>query len=1031
MKVTVCFKGVRVVVPCGSGNGSVRDLMLRSAARYKKATGRPSDSWVTVHSLKSVDGGLLDPDDRLSDVADDREQIVAVYEEHGGRAAPHGGGDGTSGSSDGTASPVPLTGGDHDMQRFSRMDIEVSGQQAPACSLQVRRGSEPALNQVCPLPQFPPDLCADASKRWSAAPIIDNQIVASSTPIKDTSFEQLTPPGEREEASGDERDRPPFSRLARDANRLSMQVGGNSDGIWRWAEAADRLVSPQTPRWEPVGGSNGSPDVSYEDTRWPPPQQQQQQQLVVLTDVSGPLGIHVVPECDESGRDAGLHVQRVEPDGAVRRDGRVSVGDRIVQINGHSLRNISFQRAQEIFVSAMSGGDLRLLVEHVPGRSQPPAPAAALSRSHTPIDALDGDARGGGSRVATVSPTKKVPASLSSRTQSVMQTSNTRKLGRRLSVALVKGADGLGFSVTTRDNPAGAHAPVYVKNILPQGAAVEDGRLRPGDRLLEIDGVAVTGLSQRQVVHMLRAVRPAQPVELVLSRHQEDASPKLPRPLPADHREPDESEPSRDKEVLVFDIPVHDSERAGLGISVKGKTTAGHSGPLDVGIYIKNVIHGGAASKDGRLQRNDQLIDVNYTALLGLSNSDAMETLRRAMCQEGPKSGVITLTVARRGDLGGGSGRESVNSMLSNSSGEVLAGWRPSSERDQSGHSEESQVTVIHRPPPPPPPSDGHGPGPGADRHPRNIRNDSYYQATHDTWDASALQQAAASPAGERPVGCSPTVDAVSVEAAPGGPGSAAATAEPFTHAAYASQTSLEQAGVGFTRDQLGRQSISEKRHASKDAKGTDTYQRTKRAREEREQQRRLLEAELRREEARRRDAGELGPSLGMKKSSSLESLQTMVHELSLVEDSERPFAHRAAAQAVRGRGCNESFRAAVDRSYEAPLANMRDRMETLPLAADADFVTYLVDEEAAPGFNRDRAARQSSMSSGAADDKKAKRRSGLLKGLGSMFRFGRHRKGGEAADAALRLTPDELRQQQEELNRIAARRRAEEHDPT
>ncbi|XP_037089397.1 partitioning defective 3 homolog B-like [Pollicipes pollicipes] len=815
---------------------------------------RPSDSWVTVHSLKSVDGGLLDPDDRLSDVADDREQIVAVYEEHGGRAAPHGGGDGTSGSSDGTASPVPLTGGDHDMQRFSRMDIEVSGQQAPACSLQVRRGSEPALNQVCPLPQFPPDLCADASKRWSAAPIIDNQIVASSTPIKDTSFEQLTPPGEREEASGDERDRPPFSRLARDANRLSMQVGGNSDGIWRWAEAADRLVSPQTPRWEPVGGSNGSPDVSYEDTRWPPPQQQQQQQLVVLTDVSGPLGIHVVPECDESGRDAGLHVQRVEPDGAVRRDGRVSVGDRIVQINGHSLRNISFQRAQEIFVSAMSGGDLRLLVEHVPGRSQPPALG--------------------------------VPASLSSRTQSVMQTSNTRKLGRRLSVALVKGADGLGFSVTTRDNPAGAHAPVYVKNILPQGAAVEDGRLRPGDRLLEIDGVAVTGLSQRQVVHMLRAVRPAQPVELVLSRHeQEDASPKLPRPLPADHREPDESEPSRDKEVLVFDIPVHDSERAGLGISVKGKTTAGHSGPLDVGIYIKNVIHGGAASKDGRLQRNDQLIDVNYTALLGLSNSDAMETLRRAMCQEGPKSGVITLTVARRGDLGGGSGRESVNSMLSNSSGEVLAGWRPSSERDQSGHSEESQVTVIHRPPPPPPPSDGHGhgPGPGADRHPRNIRNDSYYQATHDTWDASALQQAAASPAGER--------------------------------------TSLEQAGVGFTRDQLGRQSISEKRHASKDAKGTDTYQRTKRAREERE----------------------LGPSLGMKKSSSLESLQTMVHE------------------AVRGRGCNESFRAAVDRSYEAPLANMRDRMETREWP--------------------------SSMSSGAADDKKAKRRSGLLKGLGSMFR--------------------------------------------
>ena len=43
----------------------------------------------------------------------------------------------------------------------------------------------------------------------------------------------------------------------------------------------------------------------------------------------------------------------------------------------------------------------------------------------------------------------------------------------------------------------------------------------------------------------------------------------------------------------------------------------------------------------------------------------------------------------------------------------------------------------------------------------------------------------------------------------------------------------------------MGRQSMSEKRHASKDAKATDTYQRTKRAREEREEQRRLVSAQL------------------------------------------------------------------------------------------------------------------------------------------------------------------------------------------
>jgi hypothetical protein len=41
---------------------------------------------------------------------------------------------------------------------------------------------------------------------------------------------------------------------------------------------------------------------------------------------------------------------------------------------------------------------------------------------------------------------------------------------------------------------------------------------------------------------------------------------------------------------------------------------------------------------------------------------------------------------------------------------------------------------------------------------------------------------------------------------------------------------SLEEA-AGFTRDAFGRQSMSEKRHATLDAKHTDTYQRNKKLR--------------------------------------------------------------------------------------------------------------------------------------------------------------------------------------------------------
>jgi partitioning defective protein 3 len=51
---------------------------------------------------------------------------------------------------------------------------------------------------------------------------------------------------------------------------------------------------------------------------------------------------------------------------------------------------------------------------------------------------------------------------------------------------IISGPQGLGFSLTTRDNQAGGNCPMYIKTILPQGAAISDGRLQPGDRLLEV-----------------------------------------------------------------------------------------------------------------------------------------------------------------------------------------------------------------------------------------------------------------------------------------------------------------------------------------------------------------------------------------------------------------------------------------------------------------------------------------------------------------------------------------------------------------
>lgn len=155
----------------------------------------------------------------------------------------------------------------------------------------------------------------------------------------------------------------------------------------------------------------------------------------------------------------------------------------------------------------------------------------------------------------------------------------------------------------------------------------------------------------------------------------------------------------------------------------------------------------------------------------------------------------------------------------------------------------------------------------------------------------------------------------------------------------YSSQLSLENPLVDpFSRDAIGRRSMSEKHHAAMDARETGTYQRNKKIREEREKgpnssnnskspnvsgsvesltnvnrigsmKTSSKKSDMLRAEALDR-VGELGSSLGMKKSSSLESLQTMVQEVQMGDEPRGPNTLRAP----RGRGREDTLRSAVER---------------------------------------------------------------------------------------------------------------------
>lgn len=776
--------------------------------------------------------------------------------------------------------------------------------------------------------------------------------------------------------------------------------------------------------------------------------------LLVTNENGGPLGLTALPDSEVGG----VLVQSVEA-GSRAEKGKLRRGDRILEINGVKLIGLSEASLQDQLRKSLSASELRLRVIRANSEKHQHKAEAfeQTNRDKSPH-----------SKVAHVSPTRKAPGSLATNT---LQAANTRKLGKKIEITLRKGAHGLGFSVTTRDNPAGGHCPIYIKNIMPKGAAVEDGRLKPGDRLLEVDNVPMTGKSQTEVVNILRATQPGAAVKILVSRQQEipevdereivttePTQPKQPPPpiLPMKNvikspsapnildvvggrddnddaldsvkmriKKLNSSSPSsllndvngggnifpwRNREILELCIPVHDTEKAGLGVSVKGKTgqmttpnssfnganhNMKHDG--DLGIFIKSVLHGGAASRDGRLKMNDQLLAVNGISLLGQSNADAMDTLRRAMLQtNGNKPGVIVLKVARRASSRPGSTIMESNDVnvidtsgtnSSEQSGSTVIQLSPN--RDESNVSSKSHQT-------PSADSSIRWSNPVLDRLtggtgitskpsmlmqgvPNGLRNESYYMATKETWSPMANFN------GSNVVLIEEDSETNSSDIVR--PELQHQVSSTPTDVTYASQLSLENPlHDPFSRDAVGRRSISEKHHAALDAKETGTYQRRQKMREERDRKNDIISVEgltnvnhrkgsmktPRAKSELRAEAldqvGELGPSLGMKKSSSLESLQTMVQEVTMADEPRSPGALRAP----RGRGREDALRAAVER----PEARKHWLLE---------------DGSGDDGGFANRGTLQASSSSQGKN--KSQKKSGLLKGIGSMFRFGKHRK--------------------------------------
>uniref|UniRef100_A0A8C5QL37 PDZ domain-containing protein n=1 Tax=Leptobrachium leishanense TaxID=445787 RepID=A0A8C5QL37_9ANUR len=229
---------------------------------------------------------------------------------------------------------------------------------------------------------------------------------------------------------------------------------------------------------------------------------------------------------------------------------------------------------------------------------------------------------------------------------------------------------------------------VYVKRILPGGVAYADGRLQPGDQILEVDGESLLGVTNERAVDILRAAAATSYMRLLIARDEEahkefsellekygghsDAGSSRGSPIMQSSRylESTSSESSSRSQSPLLLSPASSASQymgssslsphslssdsgiqsisitksTGLGLVIGG----GSNRPEGPPIYVDEVLADGDSYRDGRLRAGDQLVAINKESMVGITNEEAKKILARSRFRQNSCTDVSFIPTAGR-----------------------------------------------------------------------------------------------------------------------------------------------------------------------------------------------------------------------------------------------------------------------------------------------------------------------------------------------------------------------------------------------
>ncbi|NXE51426.1 INADL protein, partial [Casuarius casuarius] len=171
--------------------------------------------------------------------------------------------------------------------------------------------------------------------------------------------------------------------------------------------------------------------------------------------------------------------------------------------------------------------------------------------------------------------------------------------GQEMTIEISKGRSGLGLSIVGgKDTPLDA---IVIHEVYEEGAAARDGRLWAGDQILEVNGIDLRNANHEEAITALRQT--PQKVQLVVYR--------------------DEAHYKDEENLEIFHVDIQKKTGRGLGLSIAGKRNGS-------GVFISDIVKGGAADLDGRVIQGDQILSVNGEDMRNASQETVATILKCA-----------------------------------------------------------------------------------------------------------------------------------------------------------------------------------------------------------------------------------------------------------------------------------------------------------------------------------------------------------------------------------------------------------------